>query len=50
MKKYLNTLATHDPSDLPLAKGIKLVENTEPTTFGQGLWKTATGGPADFQI
>lgn len=50
MDKYLYALAKHDPSGIPLAKDVKLVENTEPVKIGEGLWKTATGGPADFRI
>jgi len=50
MDKYLNALAQHDPSGIPFAKDVKLVENTEPIKIGEGLWKTATGGPADFRI
>lgn len=50
MDQYLEALATHDPSAVPLAEDVKLVENTEATPIGEGLWKTATGGPTDFKI
>src|SRR5512136_2472748 len=50
MEKYLAALAKHDPSSVPLAKNVKLVENTEVTPIGKGLWETATGGPGDFRI
>lgn len=50
MDKYLAALPTHDPSGLPLAKNVKLVENTKVTSVGKGLWETATGGPANFKI
>jgi hypothetical protein len=50
MEQYLEALADHDPSRIPLASNVKFVENTEPTTIGKGLWETATGGPTQFQI
>jgi|WetSurMetagenome_2_1015567.scaffolds.fasta_scaffold44550_2 hypothetical protein len=50
MDKYLAALPKHDPSAVPLAKNVKLVENTKVTPIGKGLWKTATGGPTDFKI
>jgi hypothetical protein len=50
MDQYLAALARHDPSTVPLASGVRLVENTEPTPIGKGLWETATGGPTEFRI
>lgn len=50
MEQYLTALPKHDPSALPLAPNVKLVENTEATPIGKGLWETATGGPSDFKI
>jgi len=50
MDRYLAALPKHDPSGLPLATNVKLVENTEATPIGRGLWQTATGGPTDFKI
>jgi hypothetical protein len=50
MDQYLAALPKHDPAGLPLAKNVQLVENTKKTPIGQGLWKTATGGPTDFKI
>jgi hypothetical protein len=50
MEKYLAALAKHDPSMVPLDSNVKLVENTEVTPIGKGLWETATGGPAQFKI
>ncbi len=50
MDQYLAALAKHDPSSLPLASDVKLVENTEVTPIGKGLWETATAGPTDFKI
>lgn len=50
MDQYLAALAKNDPSGLPLADDVKLVENTKKTPVGKGLWETVTGGPTDFQI
>ncbi len=50
MDQYLDGLAKNDPSGLPLAWDVKLVENTKKTPIGEGLWKTATGGPTNFKI
>jgi hypothetical protein len=50
MDQYLAALPKHDPSGLPLAVAVKLVENTKKTPIGKGLWATATGGPADFKV
>jgi hypothetical protein len=50
MNNYLAALAKHDPSSVPIADNVKLVENTEVTPIGKGLWKTATGGPKEFKI
>ena len=48
--QYLAALVIHDPSIVPLAGDVKLVENTEVIPIGKGLWETATGGPTDFKI
>jgi hypothetical protein len=50
MDRYLDALAKNDPSAAPLADDVQLVENTQKTPIGEGLWKTATGGPDDFKI
>ncbi len=50
MEQYLTALAKHDPSTVPLASNVKLVENTEVTPIGKGLWETATGGPTESKI
>lgn len=50
MDQYIAALAGNDPSGAPLADDVMLVENTEKTPIGEGLWKTATGGPTDFKI
>ena len=50
MERYLLALASHEPAQVPLAPNVKLVENTEVTPIGKGLWQTATAGPGDFRI
>ncbi len=50
MENYLSALAKHDPSEVPLADNVRLVENTKDIQIGKGLWETATGGPTEFKI
>ncbi len=50
MDQYLAGLAQNDPSNVPLAEDVMLVENTKKTPIGEGLWKNATNGPTDFKI
>jgi len=47
---YLAALAARDPSNAPLADNVAFVENAERLKPGEGLWKTATGGPTGFSI
>ena len=49
-KLYVTPITNHDPSGLPITGNVKLVENTEITRIGDGIWKTATGGPGGFSI
>jgi len=51
MDQYLAALVQHAPAGLPLAADVKLVENTEGTPIGKGLWETSTGGGmTDYKI
>ncbi|MGD9161295.1 MAG: hypothetical protein PVG39_22975 [Desulfobacteraceae bacterium] len=50
MDQYLAALVNHDPSAVPLADNVKLVQNIKPTPIGEGLWKTASKLPSDFKI
>ena len=50
MDQYLDAVVKHDPSAVPLAAGVQMVENTVRTPVGEGLWKTATSGPTEFKI
>jgi hypothetical protein len=48
--RYLAALVAGDPGAAPLAPGVRTVENLQPITPGEGLWATASGGPASFAI
>ena len=48
--QYLAAVVAHDPSKAPLAPGVVFVENIKRMQPGDGLWKTASGGPTTFQI
>ena len=50
MDQYLDALARHDPSGLPLSKGVRFTENTEEIHVGEGLWIGATEGPTTFKV
>jgi hypothetical protein len=43
INQYLEALAKNDPAGLPLAKGVKFVENNQELKIGEGTWKTVTG-------
>lgn len=47
---YVAGLAANDPSGLPLADDLILVEDLKRTPLGEGLWQTITGGPTGFSI
>lgn len=40
MDKYLTALGKHDSSNLPMAAGAKLTENTKTVGMGEGIWKS----------
>jgi len=48
--RYLAAVVAHDPSKAPLAANVVFVENVKRLKPGEGLWKTATGGPTRFKI
>ncbi len=48
--QYLAAVVAHDPSKAPLAPGVLFVENVHRMQPGEGLWKTASGGPTTFRI
>ena len=50
MDHYLDALVRHDPSGLPLSKGVRFTENTEEIHIGEGLWIGASEGPTTFKI
>ena len=50
MDQYLDALVRHDPSGLPLSRGVRFTENTEEIRLGEGLWVSASKGPGDFKV
>ena len=48
--RYLAALVANDPRAVPLADGVRTVENLQRIKPGEGLWVTASGGPAAFAI
>jgi len=38
--KYLNAMAAHDPSRLPLTANVRFTEDSRELRLGEGLWKT----------
>jgi hypothetical protein len=49
-KSYLAAVVAGDPSAVPLATDIAFVENVTRMQPGEGLWASATSGPASFAI
>ena len=47
---YLAAVVAHDPSKAPLAPNVVFVDNVKRMKPGEGLWKTASGGPTAFKI
>ena len=47
---YLQALARHDPSGLPLSKGVRFTENTAEIRVGEGLWISASDPPTTFKV
>ena len=48
--RYLAALVANEPSAVPLADGVRTVENLQQIKPGEGLWVTASGGPAALAI
>ena len=40
--QYLDAVVAHDPSHLPLKKGVKFTEDGQRLDVGDGFWRTAT--------
>ena len=47
---YVAALVAHDPSRVPLARDVRMVENIQRIRPGEGLWKSAAAIPANFRI
>jgi hypothetical protein len=48
--QYVASFAAHSTEGLPVASGLKIVENVKPIALGEGLWKDTTAGATQFQI
>jgi hypothetical protein len=48
--QYLAALVKHDPTGLPLSKGVRFTENTAEIPIGDGLWVGASEAPSTFKI
>jgi hypothetical protein len=48
--RYLAALVANDPGAVPIAQGLRTVENLQQIKPGEGLWATASGHPASFAI
>jgi hypothetical protein len=42
-EQFIGALLAHDPSKVPLAKGVSYSENSVPLPIPDGFWKNATG-------
>jgi hypothetical protein len=42
-EQFIAALVAHDPSKVPLAKGVRYSENSVPLPIPDGFWKNATG-------
>jgi hypothetical protein len=45
---YLEAMAKHDPSKLPVAETVRFTENGKAMKLGEGFWKTA--GPSSYRL
>ncbi|MGI4880741.1 MAG: hypothetical protein ACRYG4_25025 [Janthinobacterium lividum] len=51
VRRYLQALAAHDTTGLPLAKGVVFTENDVVMALGKGLWGTISGvAPAGLEV
>ena len=41
--QFIAALVAHDPSKVPLARGVRYSENSVPLPIPDGFWKNATG-------
>jgi len=48
--RYLAAMVKHDPSGLPLAKGVRYTENTAEIQVGEGLWVGESEAPTTFKM
>ena len=48
LDSYLDAMAKHEPSKLPVAATVKFTENGKPLKLGEGFWKTA--GASSYRL
>jgi hypothetical protein len=48
--QYLAALVRHDPSGLPVSRGVRFTENTAEIRIGDGLWVGASEAPTTFKL
>jgi hypothetical protein len=48
--QYLAALVKHDPSGLPLSRGVRFTENTAEIRVGNGLWVGASEAPTSSRF
>jgi hypothetical protein len=48
--QYIAAMVAHEPSRVPLARDVRMVENIHRIQPGEGLWQTATAAPTTFRI
>lgn len=41
--RYIDAMVAHDHSELPLATGLRVTENSRDARLGEGLWQSVTG-------
>lgn len=47
---YLAALVAHDPSRVPLAADVRMVEQARRIRPGEGLWRSTTAGPTAYKL
>ena len=50
LDQYIAALVRHDPTGLPLSRGVRFTENTEELKLGDGLWVSASEAPTTFKV
>lgn len=48
--RYVAALVAHDPKQAPFAANARYTENAQVLELGDGLWNTASEGPAGYKL